>query len=242
MAPTLKAPEWFTRLYRRFNNRDLIERLERDPQLRATYERINALDPQRLLDRPIAESRFVALDTETTGFGVYARDEIVSIALLELHGLELTGRELRTLVNPRRPIPAASTEIHGITDEQVRDAPVIDEVVANLVEFLDGAVLVGHHTNFDVRFLNKTLRRLLGSQLRNPVLDTMLMYLGFSGRIGRYSLEELARYCRLPVTERHTAYGDALTAAHLFQWLAPRLADPGRPVSFLLQQQDSGEP
>lgn len=242
MSPLLAAPEWFTRLYRRFNNRALIERLESDPALRAAYERVNSVDPRGLLARPITESRFVVLDTETTGYGAYAGDEIVAVAMLELRGLEPTGREFHTLVNPQRPIPPESTAIHGIGDAQVRDAPSIGEVIGAVLEFIDDGVLVGHHTNFDVRFLNKTLNRLLGSKLRNPVLDTMLMYLGHSGRMGHYSLEEVAQYCRVDVTGRHTAHGDALTTARLFQCLAPRLADPARPVSFLLQQQDTNEP
>ena len=241
MSPVIQPPEWFTRLYRRFNNREVIERLENDSALHATYDRINSVDPRALLGRPIAQSRFVVLDTETTGFGVYAGDEIVAIAMLELQGLEPSGREYRTLVNPGRSIPALSTEIHGITDAQVQDAPKIGDVIVEVMEFLDDGVLVGHHTNFDLRFLNKTLDRLLGSKLRNPVLDTMLMYLGHSGRMGHYTLEDLAQYCHVDVIERHTAYGDAMTTARLFQCLAQRLADPQRPVSYLLGQQETNE-
>ena len=241
MRPVLRTPEWFTRLYRRFNNRELIERLQNSPELRTTYQRVNAVHARALLRRPIAESRFVVIDTETTGFHAYAGDAIVAIAMLELHGLDPTGRELVSLVNPGRPIPAQSSAIHGITDDQVRGAPLIGDLIHTVVEFIDDAVLVGHHTAFDVRFLNTTLSRAVGSKLRNPVLDTMLMYLGHSGRMGHYTLEEVAQHCRVEVTGRHTARGDALTAAQLFRALVPQLAELRRPVAYLLQQQESNE-
>ena len=80
-----------------------------DPQGYAVYLRVRALKPKTLTCLPVEQTRFVVLDTETTGFKVYGGDEIVSIALLEMHGLEPTGREFTTLVNPGRAIPPLST-------------------------------------------------------------------------------------------------------------------------------------
>ena len=77
-----------------------------DPQCHALHARVRALKPKTLTCLPVEEARFVVIDTETTGFKVYGGDEIVSIALLEMHGLEPTGREFTTLVNPSTRHPA----------------------------------------------------------------------------------------------------------------------------------------
>ncbi|NIP74373.1 MAG: 3'-5' exonuclease [Gammaproteobacteria bacterium] len=241
MAAAFKTPEWLARVSRHLKDPEINRRLETEPRLRALYERIVGLDTKQIAIRPIRETRFVVLDTETTGFGVYSNDEIVAIAMLELRGLGHTGRSFGALVNPGRAIPERSSQIHGIRDEHVRDAADIDALIFDIVEFIDDAVVVGHHTNFDMRFLNKTLYRLLGCRLRNPWLDTMLMYLGHSGRMGHYTLEEVAAYCRVEITDRHTAYGDAWTTCGIFAALAPRLAADDDAVARLIQQQRTNE-
>lgn len=235
--------DWFDRLRRRFPGAGPSRDLTGDPRLLRIYQRHLGTDPRRILRQLIAQTRFVVIDTETTGFKAYGGDEIVSICLLELDGLEPTGRRLESYINPERAIPPTSTRVHGITDADVRQAPRIEELFADIFEFIEDSVLVGHHINFDLRFLNRTLNTVLGCKLKNPWLDTMLLYLGHSGRIGHYSLEEVARYCRVPVTGRHSAHGDAVTAAEIFRVLARRLSGPDQPVRHLLRQQvDTRDP
>ena len=194
-----------------------------DSQSHDIHARVRALKPKALTCLPVDETRFVVVDTETTGFKVYGGDEIVSIALLELRGLEATGREFNTLVNPRRSIPPHSTAVHNISDSDVTDAPAIEEVLHDVTQFIGESVLVGHHVPFDIRFLNKALHGRFRCRLRNPWLDTMLMYVALSGRLGHYSLEEVARYCGVGISGRHTARGDALMTAAMFKTLASQL-------------------
>lgn len=220
-------------LRRRFRRQSLL-----DGQARVRlHERLMALDPAAIAARALRESRLVVIDTETTGLACYGGDEIVSIAMLELHGLELTGREMTTLVNPGRPIPELSSEIHGIHDEDVRGAPTIEQVIDEVVDFIGEAVVVGHHINFDLRFLNKAVQRHLLCRLRHPWLDTMLLYVGHTGRMGHYSLEEVASHCGVRIRERHTARGDALAAADVFVCLAQNLEACARPVRWLIETQ-----
>jgi DNA polymerase-3 subunit epsilon len=217
-------------------------RRPRDPELAALYDRCQRLRPGPLLAQPVKSARFVVLDTETTGFQVYAGDEIVSVAMLEYLGLEATGREYVQLINPGRPIPAASSKIHGIVDADVANAPPLQEVLPAMVEFIDEAILVGHHINFDLRFLNRYLQQAIGCRFRNPWLDTMLLYTGYTGRVGHYQLEDVAAYCQVEVDGRHTARGDALIAARILQCLAARICAGNRPVNFLYQQQFASDP
>ena len=208
-----------------------------DPQCHALHARVRALKPKTLTCLPVEEARFVVIDTETTGFKVYGGDEIVSIALLEMHGLEPTGREFTTLVNPRRAIPLASTAIHNICDTDVAYAPVIEDVLHDVAQFIGESVLVGHHVPFDLRFLNKALHQNFRCRLRNPWLDTMLMYVALSGRLGHYTLEDVARFCGVEIRDRHTARGDALMTAAMFKTLASGLAAGHRTVSTLIKRQ-----
>jgi DNA polymerase-3 subunit epsilon len=207
------------------------------PEMRVLHERLRALDPRPLVETPLQEARFVVIDTETTGFHAYAGDEICSISLIELRGLEPTGRELDTLVNPGRPIPGESTDIHHITDRDVQDAPVIEEVLPEVVDFMDGGILVGHHIGFDMRFLNKTLQRQLLCRLKHPWLDTMMLYLAASGRVGHYTLEDVAAFSGVRIEQRHTAHGDAVATSEVFRQLARRLSEPAHPVSVLIERQ-----
>jgi DNA polymerase-3 subunit epsilon len=157
-------------------------------------------------------------------------------------GLSATGREYLQLINPERPIPQESTAIHGINDNDVANSPPISDVLPDIAEFIGDAVLIGHHINFDIRFLNKYFKRELGCQLRNPYLDTMLLFTSHTGRIGQYSLEEVADCCKIKVVDRHTARGDALMAGGIFTCLAPMLSSPHDAVNHLYNQQFGNEP
>ena len=212
-----------------------------DPLCHAVHVRVRSLKPKTLTCLPVEQTRFVVLDTETTGFKAYGGDEIVSIALLEMHGLELTGREFTSLVNPRRSIPPTSTAIHNICDADVVHAPVIEEVLHDVTQFIGESVLVGHHVPFDLHFLNKALHQKFRCRLRNPWLDTMLMYVAFSGRLGHYTLEDVARFCNVEIRDRHTARGDALITAAMFKTLASCLIAGHRTVSTLIKRQTQTE-
>lgn len=210
-----------------------------DSQSYAIHTSVRALKPKSLTCLPVGETRFVVIDTETTGFKVYGGDEIVSIALLELRGLEPTGREFTTLVNPGRSIPPSSTAVHNICDADVVHAPLIEDVLHDVTAFIGQSVLVGHHVEFDIRFLNKSLQRRFRCRLRNPWLDTMLMYVAHSGRLGHYSLEDVARHCDVDIRDRHTARGDALMTAAMFKRLCLNLTADPCTVSALIKMQTS---
>lgn len=105
-------------------------------------------------------SRLIVLDTETTGLDPAQGDRIVEIGCVELADRVPSGRTLHRYINPGRPIGAAATEIHGITDEFVADKPVFAEVAGEFLDFVDGAELIIHNAAFDVGFLDAELARL----------------------------------------------------------------------------------
>jgi DNA polymerase III subunit epsilon len=111
------------------------------------------------LDRPV-----VFLDTETTGTDP-ANDRVVQVGLIKLHpdgAEELFRGTGEVLVNPERPIPLESTQIHGITDEMVRTAPTFEKLADSLLEFMAGNDLAGYNLlRFDVPLLQAEFARVL---------------------------------------------------------------------------------
>lgn len=229
--------ELFGRIHAGFRRTLSKGALLSDPGMLALHRRLLSVDPKKLVTRPLEETRFVVLDTETTGLQAYAGDEICSIALIEMQGFELTGREFNTLIFPGRKIPAASTRIHHLTDADVKNAPLIEEVMLEIADFIGESVLVGHHIGFDIRFLNRILQRELLCHLKHPWLDTMLLYLVHTGRVGHYTLEEVADYAKVEVQGRHTARGDAITTAEVFRRIAAVLTEYNNPVDKLIHRQ-----
>ena len=194
------------------------------------------LDYERLLASPVRDARFVILDTETTGFEPYGGDAIVQVAFIEYAGLEPTGRELTSLVHPGRPIPARSTAIHGISDEMVADAPTAGELLDDILAFVDGAVLVGHHIAFDLRFLNRITRRHRLGELPNPCIDTAMLHLARGGTHDTIALDRVAACHGIAIEGRHDARGDARATGRIFAHLAPRFDDGRLTVGELLER------
>ncbi len=194
---------------------------------------------KQILAQTVEQTRFVVIDTETTGFGVYAGDEIISVALLEYQGLQATGRIYKQLINPRRPIPETSSRVHGIHDEDVAEQPDLATVLPAIMAFIGDAVLVGHHINFDIRFLNRYLQQHAACKLNNLWLDTMLLFTSHTGHMGQYSLEDMARYCKVQIVDRHSALGDARAAAAIFETLLPQLTETSATIKQLYNQQFS---
>lgn len=121
--------------------------------------------------------RQVVLDTETTGLETRQGHRIIEIGALELIDRQVTGRQFHTYINPERDIEQGALEVHGITEEFLRDKPVFSEVADDLMAFADGAELVIHNAAFDVGFIDNELS-LSGHQFTSitevaTVLDTL---------------------------------------------------------------------
>ncbi len=197
--------------------------------------RDNARRRKQLLRQPVEQTRFVIVDLETTGLNAYAGDSIVSVAMAEYSGLAATGRQFVSLVNPERAIPQTATAIHGIRDADVVNAPRFSDLVDQIEAFLRGAVMVGHHIGFDLRFLNMSLRDAGHRPLVNPVVDTMVLFLEYTQQLGHYTLDEVARQLSIDAAGRHSAAGDVRMTGEIFRRLCPLLMKPQEPVARLLR-------
>ena len=176
-------------------------------------------------DPDLADVPFVALDLETTGARP-GTSKITEIGAVRIEGFREVAT-FHTLVNPMRPIPPMITQITGITAEMVADAPRIDEVIPDLLEFLKGAVVVAHNACFDVGFLNYDLRRLKGRQLGEGALDTLPLARALAPGLPNYRLGTVADALGAPVSACHRALADAQAAGHVFVTLIGRLQEQG---------------
>ncbi len=214
-----------------------VEKYLSNPNFKNLHDLFAQLDVQTIGTQLINDTKFVVIDTETTGLRAYSGDEIISICMLEMQGLKLTGQKYQTHINPGRHIPPESTAIHGLKDEDVADCPKITEVLTEVVKFIDKSVVVGHHLNFDIRFLNKTFQKLLLCKLPHLWIDTMMLYIAYSGRMGHYTLDEIADICKVENPARHTAYGDAMATAMIFQKITARMLVSNQQVADLIKTQ-----
>jgi DNA polymerase-3 subunit epsilon len=99
--------------------------------------------------------RQIVLDTETTGLDPRQGHRIIEIGCVELLNRRLTGNHFHVYINPMREVEVEAMQVHGISNEFLRDKPLFKDVVSDFVEFIRGAQLVIHNAPFDVGFMDK---------------------------------------------------------------------------------------
>ena len=184
--------------------------------------------------------RYVVFDLETTGLDLN-RDRVVSAAAYRvIDGRIALGDVFSSLVSPGRDIPSAAVKIHGIIPSMVDNAPSFSEVFEKFINYLGTDILVGYHVRFDLHFLNLYMRRAHGFPVQNLVIDAQPMcrrlcfpshLRSYAGRLkGNQDLDSVARHFGIEIPERHTATGDALATAMVFQRILTEMEknSPGR--------------
>lgn len=101
--------------------------------------------------------REIVLDTETTGFEPNEGDRIVEIGAVELFNHLPTGRTYHQYINPKRNMPEAAFNVHGLSEEFLSDKPVFKDIVQDFIDFIKNSKLVIHNASFDMKFLNAEL-------------------------------------------------------------------------------------
>ncbi|MEA4910035.1 MAG: DNA polymerase III subunit epsilon [Chloroflexi bacterium] len=144
----------------------------------------------------------VALDIETTGLNPES-DAIIEIGAVRFNGSRVEA-EWSTLINPGRPIPPAITQLTGISNEMVRNAPPIKAVLHELVDFVGDAPVLGHNVRFDLAFLQR--QNILGL---NHVLDTYELASVLLPTSSRYNLGALGQSLGILLPATHRALDDA---------------------------------
>ncbi len=162
----------------------------------------------------------VVVDVETTGTDPKLAD-LVEIAAVKVKGGAVTDR-WSTLVNPGRPI--VGHQMHGITDADVAKAPTPAKAVAQALDFIGDALVVGHNVGFDLAFLEEALP--VARFEPGRYLDTLTIAREGYPDVGQYKLETLSAFFGVDLSQNHRALPDAEATAALLLWFAGDL--PGR--------------
>lgn len=187
----------------------------------------DAAADHELANRPLSQLRCVVFDCEMTGLDPDGGDEIISIAGVRVVNRRvLSGETFNRIIDPRRPIPPASVRFHGLTDEDVRDQPLIEQVLPEFRQFAEDDILVAHNAAFDMKFL-AAKEASSGVRFDNPVLDTLLLSVLLDGEEEDHSLDKLCQHYSVTMSGRHTALGDTLATAELLVNLLERLEARG---------------
>lgn len=189
-------------------------------------------------DSLIGDARYIILDTELTGLDVQ-NDSIVSIGALRMFGGRIDmGGSFYRMVRPETAMRPESVVIHEITPSDVCEKPQIEDILADLIGFCRDDIIVGHFIHLDLDFINKEVRRVYETSLKNHVVDTRSIHSWLQEHDDEYrnrfrnlseeqNLFAIAKKYRIPVDGAHNALTDAFITAQLFQRFLSILPDMG---------------
>jgi DNA polymerase III subunit epsilon len=178
----------------------------------------------------MAAERYAIIDIETTG-GRADLHKITEIAIVLHDGARILDT-YETLINPESYIPAGITELTGITQEMVREAPKFYEVARKIVEMTEEAIFVAHNAPFDYGFIREEFARLGYNYSRKQLCTVRLSRKAFPG-LRSYGLDNLIREMGITVHNRHRAMGDALATAELFRRIMVQQDGPDQALSMV---------
>ncbi|MEC8890501.1 MAG: 3'-5' exonuclease, partial [Chloroflexota bacterium] len=172
---------------------------------------------------------FAAVDLETTGLDP-SRDQIIEVAV-QRFTLNTEAGHFSTLVNSHIPIPPEVSKLTGITSNDLVNAPNFNEIKNQVSGALQGAVLVGHNIDFDLKFLSKC-----GIFPTGAVVDTLDLAYIIDRDSPDYRLQTLVERYQIDPGAKHRALSDCLSTMHLFLLLLGKLAETSEATLQRLQK------
>lgn len=178
-------------------------------------------------DGAIHESRFIAFDTETTGFDK-KQDRILSIGAVSFINKRIEVNNSLELYLDQTIFKAETVEIHGLMRQGLLDKVSELEAIKEFLLYVKNDVLIAHHAYFDKNMMNEMLSRHGLGKLKNQFIDTGYLYkkskhIIYQENLKPLSLDDLAKELNVPTVDRHTATGDALITALVFLKILARL-------------------
>ena len=162
--------------------------------------------------------REICFDTETTGLDPRDGHKVVEIGCVELIDKVRTGRDFHVYINPQREMPKAAFNVHGLSDEFLKDKPLFKDVAKDFIDFIGDAKLVAHNAAFDMKFINFELRQIeLEIIERFRVVDSLVIARGkFPGAAN--SLDALCKRFGVDLSRRqkHGALLDSELLAEVY--------------------------
>jgi DNA polymerase-3 subunit alpha (Gram-positive type) len=184
-------------------------------------------------DKSIKDTTFVVVDIETTGL-CFDADEIIEIGAVKILNNEIIDR-FSSLVKPKRLVPTNIINLTGITNEMLKSAPSIEQILPSFMEFLNDGIFVAHNAEFDSGFLRREAAK-HGFSFDNKILDTLALARIVFYKLKNHRLNTLAKELNIKMGSHHRAVDDANTDALILQELLTRINEAG--ISNLSQIND----
>lgn len=175
--------------------------------------------------RLLAEDTYVVFDVETTGLSaVY--DTIIELAAVKIRNGEIIDR-FESFANPHHRLSATTINLTGITDDMVRNAPEVSEVLQKFHDWTEDSVLVAHNASFDMGFLNVGYKKIGLGKAPNPVIDTLELGRFLYPDMKNHRLNTLAKKFDIELTQHHRAIYDAEATGYLLLRMLKDAAEKG---------------
>lgn len=180
-------------------------------------------EPGKKLNKYVSD--YVIYDLETTGTSS-ANDRVVEISAVKVRNGQVDS-EFSTLVNPEMPIPFFASEVNGITDDMVADAPIFEVALKDFLEFAGDDILVGHNIHtFDMKFIYRDVERYFGKTISNDYIDTLQIARAYLPQLSCHKLTALAEYYGINPDGAHRALNDCRMNQKIFELLGKEMKNP----------------
>ena len=165
-------------------------------------------------DISIEDETYVVFDLETFGLNSHEHP-IIEIGAIKVQGTRIVD-SFSQLINPQRPIPQKIQEITSITNAMVADMPSIEEVLPKFMEFVGDATMVAHNARFDMSFIRRECKRIMGIDYNPTVIDTLQMARDVMPDLKGYGLGSLTKKLGVALENHHRAVDDSQATAGMF--------------------------
>lgn len=174
---------------------------------------LNLFDVSNELKPYLKNKEFVVFDLETTGLD-YLTCKVTEIGAVKIKNGKIS-EIFSTFINPQVPISAEITKLTSITDEMVKDAPLLEDVIPDFFKFCNNTTLVAQNTSFDFSFIDYNSRK-INYIFENEKEDTIVIAKKYIKGLKNYKLKTIAEYLKVPLINAHRAINDALCTAKVF--------------------------
>lgn len=160
---------------------------------------------------------YIVFDIETTGFDS-SYDEVIEIGAIKVHNNKIVSK-FNSLIRPQNEIDEYITELTGITNEMVKDAPTIEKILPEFMNYIGNDILIGHNVNFDINFIYDNLYRNKFNVLTNDFVDTMRIARNLLPELPHHRLIDLANYFEIDATNNHRSLKDCEITMNVYEQL-----------------------
>ncbi|MBR7552926.1 PolC-type DNA polymerase III [Allobacillus sp. GCM10007491] len=159
------------------------------------------------------DANYIVFDVETTGLSANF-DKIIELAAVKVHQGEIVDRFER-FANPHQKLSDTTINLTGITDDMVKDAPEIEEVMKDFHQWCEQDILVAHNASFDIGFINAAYQRMGIEKVSNPVIDTLELARFLLPDLKNHRLNTLCKFLNIELTQHHRAIYDAEATGYM---------------------------